>query len=82
MDLNGSLFGGDDPTFDCPEEEEYTPVKRYTRTTLYVAAMLVSLFGNSTVVWIVRKNRNMRTLTHYLIVNMAVADLLITCLTN
>ncbi|XP_068743058.1 QRFP-like peptide receptor isoform X1 [Montipora capricornis] len=78
---NGSqreLIRWDDPTFDCPEEEEYTPVKRYTRTTLYVVAMLVSLFGNSTVVWIVRKNRNMRTLTHYLIVNMAVADLLIT----
>ena len=40
--------------------------------------MTISLLGNSAVIMIVRKNRRMRTLTYYLNVNMAVADLLIT----
>ena len=63
---------------ECPADEEYTSLKRCTRTALYMVAMIISLLGNSAVIWIVRKNRRMRTLTHYLIVNMAVADLLIT----
>ena len=63
---------------ECQEEEGYTAQKRFTRTTLYLLAMTISLLGNSAVIMIVRKNRRMRSLTHYLIVNMAVADLLIT----
>ena len=63
---------------ECQEEEAYTPEKRFTRTTLYLLAMMISLLGNSAVIWIVRKNCRMRTLTHYLMINMAVADLLIT----
>ena len=66
--------------FDCPEEEPYTSQKRVVRTSLYVLAMVLSLFGNVIVICIVRMNRRMRNLTHYLIVNMAVADLLITVL--
>ena len=69
-----------DVDFECPEEETYTSQKRLTRTALYLVAMVISLFGNVTVIWIVRKNQRMRNLTHYLIVNMAVADLLITVL--
>lgn len=63
---------------ECQEEEAYTPEKRFTRTTLHLLAMMISLLGNSAVIWIVRKNCRMRTLTHYLMINMAVADLLIT----
>ena len=63
---------------DCPEEEAYTSQKRFTRTTLYLVAMVISLLGNSAIIWIVRRNRRMRNLTHFLIVNMAIADLLIT----
>lgn len=69
-----------DSYVECPEEETYTSQKRLTRTALYLVAMVISLFGNVTVIWIVRKNQRMRNLTHYLIVNMAVADLLITVL--
>ena len=68
----------DNLSSECQEEEGYTPQKRFTRTTLYVLAMTISLLGNSAVIMIVRKNRRMRTMSHYLIVNMAVADLLIT----
>ena len=83
--MNGS-FSPSIPTekFDshinCPEEEPYTSQKRFVRTSLHLVAMIMSLFGNVIVIWIVRKNRRMRNLTHYLIVNMAVADLLITVL--
>ena len=68
----------DNLSSECQEEVEYTPQKRFTRTTLYLLAMTISLLGNSAVIMIVRKNGRMRTLTHYLIVNMAVADLLVT----
>jgi len=64
----------------CPDEEQYTSEKRFVRTSLYAVAMVLSLFGNVIIICIVRKNRRMRNLTHYLIVNMAVADLLITVL--
>ena len=83
MDLNASVHNLDKVdenaglTNECPVEE-YTQAKRFIRTSLYVLAMLISLLGNSAIVWIVHKNRRMRTLTHYLIVNMAVADLMIT----
>ena len=50
------------------------------RAGVYVAAMLVSLLANSLLICVVRRNRRMRTVTHQLIVNMAVADLLITVL--
>ena len=65
---------------DCPEERPYTDQNRFVRTSLYLVVMVVSLVGNAIIICIVRKNRRMRNLTHYLIVNMAVADLLITVL--
>lgn len=68
----------DNLSSECQKEEGYTPQKRFTRTTLYLLAMTISLLGNSAVIMIARKNRRMRTMSHYLIVNMAVADLLIT----
>lgn len=77
--ISTEYFDSDvDPLLECPEEETYTSQKRFVRTTLYLVAMTISLSGNATVIWIVRKNHRMRNLTHYLIVNMAVADLLIT----
>ena len=69
-----------DSGVDCPEEEPHTSQKLFVRTSLYVVAMVLSLFGNVIIICIVRKNRRMRNLTHYLIINMAVADLLITVL--
>ena len=89
MDRNNSLSSNmsaeyiisndqDALTTECPADEVYTLLKRCTRTALYMLAMVISLLANSAIIWIVRKNRRMRTLTHYLIVNMAVADLLIT----
>ena len=39
---------------------------------------LVSLFGNSAIIHIVRKDNSMKTTTNYLIVNQACADILVT----
>ena len=80
LNVSTDYLGPDDsdPFSECPEEETYTSQTRFLRATLYSIAMVISLFGNIIVIWIVRKNPRMRNLTHYLIVNMAVADLLIT----
>ena len=50
---------------------------KYLKTLVYAAIMLFSLLGNSAVIVIVLKNKRMRTTTNYLIVNMAISDLLI-----
>ena len=47
----------------------------------YFIIMFGSLIGNVLVIGVVIMNRQMRTVTNYLIVNMAVADLLITVFT-
>ena len=46
----------------------------------YVIVFLVSLFGNSVIIHIVRKDNSMKTTTNYLIVNQACADILTTSL--
>ena len=56
--------------------ENSTPVK-YLKTIAYAIIVLFSLLGNTAVIVIVLKNKRMRTTTNYLIVNMAVSDLLI-----
>ena len=50
---------------------------KYLKTLVYAAIMLFSLLGNTSVIVIVLKNKRMRTTTNYLIVNMAISDLLI-----
>ena len=46
----------------------------------YIITFLVSLFGNSVIIHIVRKDNSMKTTTNYLIVNQACADILVTTL--
>ena len=46
----------------------------------YVITFLVSLFGNSVIIHIVRKDNSMKTTTNYLIVNQACADILVTAM--
>ena len=47
-------------------------------TVLYVITMLVSLIGNTVLIYIVWKKPEVRSLTSFMFVNMAVADLLVT----
>lgn len=61
----------------CPEPNANTYVKGI-KAAAYILVILLSLFGNVMVVRVVHKNRRMRTITNYLIINMALADLLTT----
>ena len=47
-------------------------------TVLYVITMVVSLIGNALLIYIVWKKPEVRSLTSFMFVNMAVADLLVT----
>lgn len=47
-------------------------------TVLYALTMLISLMGNSVLIYIIWKVREARSLTSFMFVNMAVADLLVT----
>lgn len=47
-------------------------------TTMYLITMLVSLVGNILLIYIVWKRPDVRSLTSFMFVNMAVADLLVT----
>ena len=44
----------------------------------YVVTIVVSIVGNVLVIFIVWKNKRMRTTTNYYIVNLAVSDLMVT----
>uniref|UniRef100_A0ABM5G0Z9 Substance-K receptor n=1 Tax=Pogona vitticeps TaxID=103695 RepID=A0ABM5G0Z9_9SAUR len=46
----------------------------------YLSMVVVSVIGNSTVVWIILSHQRMRTVTNYFIVNLALSDLLMTSL--
>ena len=54
-----------------------SPTEQVFKTIAYFIIMFGSLIGNVLVICVVIINRQMRTVTNYLIVNMAVADLLI-----
>ena len=49
-----------------------------TFTIMYLMTMLVSLVGNILLIYIVRKRPDVRSLTNFMFVNMAVADLVVT----
>lgn len=55
-----------------------SPTEQAIKTIAYFIIMFGSLIGNALVICVVIINRQMRTVTNYLIVNMAVADLLVT----
>ena len=74
----------DQPSFD--ECTTFTfPYKDYTQLvwikeifiTLYVFIITLSFLGNLMVIWTVIKNKHMRTVTNYYIVNLAFSDLLV-----
>lgn len=50
---------------------------RYTFIVIYVIVIVLSLSGNWMVIWTVIRNKHMRTVTNYYIVNLAVSDFLV-----
>lgn len=65
------------PGPQCPPFSE-SHTERVLKCVTYSIILFGSLVGNVLVICVVLLNRHMRTVTNYLIVNMAVADLLIT----
>ena len=53
---------------------------RYVFVVLYVVIIVFSLFGNTMVILTVARNRHMRTVTNFYVVNLATCDALISAL--
>ena len=65
-----------DPEIQC-EYHNDTRTEQVFKLTAYFIILFGSLIGNVLVILVVVLNRQMRTVTNYLFVNMAVADLLL-----
>ncbi|KAJ8318638.1 hypothetical protein KUTeg_003729 [Tegillarca granosa] len=75
--LNNSIQETQVQTFDLP----ILPLwQRILFITLYVVMFLIATGGNVIVIWIVMAHKRMRTVTNYFLVNLAVADTLISLL--
>ena len=60
-----------DPEFDILR----SPAWRGLILTLYVAVILIGMVGNSIVIFVVIRNRNMQNVTNILIANLALSDI-------
>ena len=60
-----------------PYAQDNATCAKVIKTACFSIQMLLSLLGNSAIIAIVLKNRNMQTTTNYLIANMAVSDLML-----
>lgn len=73
---SSEAFGNPTPVFlSSSESTEFKVVKLF----LYAVIFLISVTGNTLVCIVVIRRRRMRTVTNYFILNLAVADLAITC---
>ncbi|XP_068710848.1 substance-P receptor-like [Montipora foliosa] len=63
----------------CPEPNSNEYIKG-VKAAAYIVVIFLSFFGNAVVVRVIQKNQRMHTITNYLIINMALADLLTTVL--
>ncbi|XP_044277515.1 orexin receptor type 2 [Varanus komodoensis] len=86
-ELNGTQEPFGNPSADYDEEEflqflwrEYLHPKEYEWVLIagYIVVFLVALIGNILVCVAVWKNHHMRTVTNYFIVNLSLADILVT----
>nr|UPH84402.1 tachykinin receptor long subtype [Haliotis discus hannai] len=74
MDLNGTTEVLYDNNFNLPWWQQLLFI------TMFVAMFVVAAGGNIIVIWIVLAHKRMRTVTNYFLVNLAVADVLISLL--
>ena len=75
--MNNSTSNSVDGVLTCPFPS-LTILQQSLRAGSVILVILLSLIGNIFVVYVVRSNIKLHTVTHYLIVNLAGADLLIT----
>ena len=67
-------YGDDFPQFSLPTKVIFTSAMLFTS--------LVSVIGNSLVIYVITKHHSMRTSTNCLMMNLAICDLLITVIQN
>ena len=56
------------------------PTFKVIKLLLYSIIFLISVVGNSLVCMVIARRRRMRTVTNYFILNLAIADLTVTCI--
>ena len=62
----------------CPPPTESTDGEKAIKTLAYALVIFIAFLGNILVIGVVYKNKKMRTITNFQIVNMSIADILIT----
>ncbi|XP_001631778.2 neuropeptide Y receptor type 2 isoform X2 [Nematostella vectensis] len=63
-------------TFVAPQDDITEPLgMRIVRLAIYIIIFLIATIGNSLVIFVVYKTRELHTVTGYLIANLAIADL-------
>ena len=66
--------------YSCKLYQSDTDLTRGVKMFCYCVLLLCSVLGNILLIVIVKRNKRMQTITNYLIVNMAVSDILISVL--
>lgn len=81
LDLNDSLAGNDSYLDEFDGNQFILPWwKQLIWTLLFGGMVVVATGGNLIVIWIVLANKRMRTVTNYFLVNLAVADAMVSSL--
>ena len=75
--LNGTTILDE---YSCKPFQSDTIVSREVKIFFYCVLLLFSVLGNSLLIAIIKRSKRMKTITNYLIANMAVSDILITVL--
>ena len=66
--------------YNCKSFQSDTSVSKGVKILFYCVLLLFSVLGNSLLIAIIKRSKRMKTVTNYLIANMAVSDILITVL--
>ena len=66
--------------YSCKPFQSDSSVSKELKIFFYCVLLLLSVFGNSLLIAIIKRGKRMKTVTNYLIANMAVSDILITVL--
>lgn len=72
-------FTSTTPT-DFPRKSEIVKYWRMTILVLYAVIFIISTTGNSLVCFVILRKRSMKSIVNYLILNLAIADLIFTCI--
>ncbi|XP_013368799.1 PREDICTED: chemokine XC receptor 1-like [Chinchilla lanigera] len=73
-----TYFDYDPRSFLC--ENEALTLATFTTTVLYPLVLLLSLVGNSLVLWVLVKFESLESLTNLFILNLCLSDLVFSCL--